>query len=49
MYRSQLLNVLYGYSNDLDRSVDNINDQDETILDNIYTHMNENWEYYGCK
>ena len=36
MYRPQWLNALRGYSSDLDWSVNNINDQDETSLDNIY-------------
>ena len=47
MYRPQWLNALRGYSSDLDWSVDNINDQDGTTLDNIYTRMRENWEYRG--
>ena len=45
VYRSQWLNDLHGYSRDLDWSVDNINDQNVTTLDNIYTHIKENWEY----
>ena len=47
VYRPQWLNALRGYSSDLDWSVDNINDQDGTALDNIYTRMRENWEYRG--
>ena len=42
VYRPQWLNALRGYSSDLDWSVDNINDQDGTALDNIYTRMREN-------
>lgn len=49
MYRPQWLNALRGYSSDLDWSVDNINDQHETALDNIYSRMKENWEYRGAK
>ena len=49
VYRPQWLNALHGYSSDLDWSVDNINDQDETTLDNIYMRMKENWEYRGFK
>ena len=43
------MNALHGYSSDLDWSVDNINDQVGTTLDNIYTRMRENWEYRGYK
>jgi hypothetical protein len=49
VYRPQWLNVLRGYSSDLDWSVDNMNDQSETMLDNIFTRMKENWEYRGSR
>lgn len=49
VYRPQWLNVLRGYSSDLHWSVDNINDQYETALDNICTQMKEAWEYRGLK
>ena len=49
VYIVQWLNVLHGYFSDLDWSVDNINDQNETTLDNIYTRMKENWEYHEFK
>jgi hypothetical protein len=49
VYRPQWLNVLRGYSSDLDWSVDNVNDQSETALDNIFTRMKENWEYRGSR
>ena len=49
VYRPQWRNVLRGYSNDLDWSVDNSNAQDQTTLDNIYTRMKENWECGGFK
>ncbi len=49
MYRPQWLNALRGYSSDLDWSVDNVNDQPETALDNIFTRMKENWEYCGSR
>ena len=49
MYRPQWLNALRGYSSDLDWSVDNVNDQSETALDNIFTRMKENWEYRGSR
>ena len=47
VFRPQWLNALRGYSCDLDWSIDNVNDQDGTALDNIYTRMRENWEYRG--
>ena len=47
VFRPQWLNGLRGYSCDLDWNIDNINDQDGTTLDNIYTRMTENWEYRG--
>ena len=46
-FRPQWLNALRGYSCDLDWSIDSINEQDGTTLDNIYTRMRENWEYRG--
>ena len=46
-FRPQWLNALRGYSYDLDWSIDSINDQDGTTLDNIYTRMRENWKYKG--
>lgn len=49
MYRPQWWNALLGYSSDLDWNVDNINDQHETVFDNIYTRMKKNWDYYGSK
>jgi len=49
VYRPQWLNVLRGYSIDLDWSMDNVNDQSETALDNIFTRMKENWEYRGSR
>ena len=49
VYKPQWLNVLRGYSCDLDWNIDNINDQDETTSDNIYTRMRENWEYRGYR
>jgi hypothetical protein len=33
----------------LDWNVENINDQDETTLNNTYTSIKENWEYCGFK
>src|ERR1700738_5071743 len=49
VYRPQWLNALRGYSSDLDWSVDNVNDQSEMALDNIFTRMKENWEYRGSR
>ena len=49
MYRPQWLNALRGYSGDLDWSIDNIDNQDETTLDNIYTRIRKSWEYRRYK
>ena len=43
VYRPQWLNALRGYSTDMDSSIDNINDQYETALNNICTKMKEKW------
>lgn len=47
--KSHWLNALRGYFNDLDWTVDNINDQDKTKFDNIYTWMKVNWKYRKFK
>ena len=49
VYMPQWLNALRRYSGDLDWSIDNINDQHEMNLDNIFTRMKENWKYRGLK